>query len=67
MDKGRVEELGSIWGKEVNEIRAQSVQSVKVKYPTKGYDLMIKNQVELENRFVASLISLLKKFTVKMV
>lgn len=44
MAKVRVEELGSIWGNEVNEIRAQSVQAVKLKYPIKGYDLMLKNQ-----------------------
>lgn len=44
MAKVKVEELGSIWGKEVNEIRAQSVQAVKLKYPIKGYDLMLKNQ-----------------------
>lgn len=44
MAKVKVEELGSIWGKEVNEIRAQSVQVVKLKYPIKGYDLMLKNQ-----------------------
>ena len=65
MAKVRVEELGSIWGSEINEIRAQSVQAVKVRYPIGGYDRMIRNQIELENRFVASLISLLKKFTVK--
>lgn len=44
MAKVRVEQLGLIWGKEVNEIRAQSVQAVKLKYPIKGYDLMLKNQ-----------------------
>lgn len=65
MAKVRIEELGSIWGKEVNEIRALSVQAVKRKYPIKGYDRMIRNQIELENRFVVSLIALIKKFTVK--
>lgn len=44
MAKVKVEELGTIWGKEVNEIRALSVQAVKLKYPIKGYDLMLKNQ-----------------------
>jgi len=40
----KVTELGAIWGKEINEIRAQSVHAVKLKYPIKGYDLMLKNQ-----------------------
>lgn len=50
MAKVKIEELGSIWGTEINEIRLQHVQKVKSKYKLSGYDLMLQKSLQSKNK-----------------